>query len=393
VDASLDLSRVVKTVVVVGAGIAGTRTVERLRARGYEGRIVVIGAEPHVPYDRPPLSKSVLRGEQELPSLFRTMEAQAELAEWRQGVTALHLDTEKRQLETDGGVVPFDVAVIATGSRARRLAGLPGDVLRTWDDAQSLRTQLVPGSTVAIIGAGLIGCEVAATAIALGARVHLVDVVDAPMTRVVGPALAATVVQLHRSHGVVLHLSTTASVGDRGSLRLSDGTVLTADVTVQAVGSVPEMAWLDASGLNVAGGVLCDAAGRTTAPGIYAVGDVANWNGTRSEHWTRAVEQADAVAAAITGQPQPAEAPAYWWSDQYDIRFQGVGTIAGTDDVRTVSWGPSRRIIGLFGSGGRLVAGVGLSAPKGVMALRAHIANQSALDDVVDEYEATAVRT
>jgi 3-phenylpropionate/trans-cinnamate dioxygenase ferredoxin reductase subunit len=331
----------------------------------------------------------VLRGEQELPVLHRLPSSRFELADWRLGESARHLDTAARQVTTTAGTLDFDVLVIATGARARRIPGLPGRVLRTWDDARALRAQLRPHGTLAIIGAGLIGCEVAASASVLGMHVHLIDALDGPMTRVVGSALAAEVAALHRSHGVSLHLSTTATAGPSGELALADGTMLSPDLVVQAVGASPDTSWLTSSGLDVTDGVQCDATGRVSySPAIFAVGDVANWAGIRSEHWTRAVEQADAVAAAITGQsPRPADV-AYWWSDQYDVKFQAVGLIKGSDDVRILSWGaPKRRILALFGAGGELVGGVGLSAAKAITSLRRLLVSGAMLEEVTKEYE------
>ncbi len=374
-------------IVVVGAGIAGVRTVQGLLKRGHEGPIIVIGAEPHAPYDRPPLSKAVLRGEVPLPALIPATAEPAPNVEWRTGVTALGLRPEAHQLETDAGVIDYDALVIATGAHARRVPDLPGEVLRTWDDALRLRTALQPGAVVAIVGAGLIGCEVAASARGLGAEVHLIDVLDAPMTRVVGPKVAHEISELHRRHAVNLHLSTSVAAGPDATITFGDGTSLRPDVVLHAIGAAPNTAWLAESGLDVSNGVRCDEDGRTEAPDVYAVGDVAAWGGSRSEHWSSATEQAGAVAATLLGEPPAVRPVPYWWSDQYDVKFQGLGDIAEADDVKVGPWGPEGRLVALYGRAGTLVGVVGFSAPKTVMGLRIDILNATPFADVLERLE------
>ena len=374
------------TTVVVGAGIAGVRTVQGLIRRGHSDPIVVIGAELHAPYDRPPLSKEVLHGDVPLPALLPTDQEVGANVEWHPGVTALSLDTRLQQLVTSEGLVAYDILVIATGAHARRVSGLPGTVLRTWDDELNLRGRLRQTTSITIIGAGLIGCEVAASARKVGAQVHLVDTLSAPMIRVVGPSLAEVVSDLHRAQGVTLHLSTGVQEVVGGKARLLDGAICPAEVLLHAVGAAPNTAWLADSGLDVVDGVRCDQLGRAQAPNVYAVGDVAAWRGTRNEHWSSAIDQAGVVAAAITGQ-EISELPLpYWWSDQYDVKFQGVGTINGADEVRIGVWGPARRTVALYGIGGRICGVVGLSAAKAVMGLRGEIAAGTQLDEVAARF-------
>jgi 3-phenylpropionate/trans-cinnamate dioxygenase ferredoxin reductase subunit len=258
-----------------------------------------------------------------------------------------------------------------------------GQVLRTLDDAIDLRGMLSPGARLAIVGAGLIGCEVAASARSTGAEVDLIDVLAGPLVRVVGTRVCGLVADLHREHGVRLHMGTAAARTEAGQLALADGTVLTADIVLEAIGAVPETGWLEGSQLRLDDGVVCDAAGRA-ADGVYAVGDVARWDGRRSEHWTNVGAQADQVAAAITGQaPAPAQ-PAYWWSDQYDIKLQGLGAPAPDDDVHLITWGPKARTVALYERDGRLTGVVGFSAAAAVMKLRADIAAGSAISGVLD---------
>lgn len=373
----------VKAVVVVGSGLAGLRTVERLRGRGYTGQITLLGAERHLPYDRPPLSKQVLRREQDEPWLraagdYAGLDVDLRLEQRADGV-----EVDRGLVHTGGAPVPYDALVIATGARPRRVPGVHGQVLRTWDDAASLRTRLVPDARLAIIGAGLIGCEVAATARSLGVQVDLIDVQQAPMIRAVGPVVAAVLTELHDARGVRLHLGTCAERVSADRLVLDDGTGIGADLVLEAIGVVPDTDWLADSTVPIGDGVLCDAEGRTTAEGIFAVGDVARWDGVRSEHWTSAVEQADCVAAAILGQPAPSPSIPYWWSDQYDLKLQGLGAPDPDDDVELLSWGPKARTVAVYSRDGRLTGAVGFSAARAVMGLRTDIAAGTAVADVL----------
>lgn len=375
---------------MIGAGLAGLRTAERLRHRGYRGRIVLLGAERHLPYDRPPLSKQVLRGEGGEPWLRSAADYAGLDADIRLSFRVQELDTERHMIRSRDAWLPYDVLVIATGASPRRIPGMNGRALRTLDDATELRAALGPGgpgTRLAIVGAGLIGCEVAASARSMGVTVDLIDVLAGPLVRVVGAQVCERVADLHRAHGVRLHMGTAATRAGAGGaadgLALADGTVLTADVVLEAIGAVPETGWLASSQLRLDDGVVCDAAG-LAADGVYAVGDVARWAGRRSEHWTNAGEQADRVAAAILGQEPTPAGPAYWWSDQYDIKLQGLGATGQDDDVRLITWGPKARTVALYGRAGRLTGAVGFSAAAAVMKLRADIAAGTPVSDVLD---------
>jgi 3-phenylpropionate/trans-cinnamate dioxygenase ferredoxin reductase subunit len=278
--------------------------------------------------------------------------------------------------------LPYDVLVIATGASPRRIPGISGRVLRTLDDATGLRGELGPGTRLAVIGAGLIGCEVAASARTLGVEVDLIDVLPGPLIRVVGAQVCDLVADLHRAHGVRLHLGTAVTRGGPGEMVLADGTALAADAVLEAIGAAPETGWLEGSQLRLADGVVCDAEGRA-ADAIFAVGDVARWDGRRSEHWTNAGWQADRVAAAITGQEPPLPEPAYWWSDQYDIKLQGLGAPGPDDDVHLITWGPKARTVALYTSDGHLTGVVGFSAATAVMRLRADIAAGTGIGEVL----------
>jgi 3-phenylpropionate/trans-cinnamate dioxygenase ferredoxin reductase subunit len=357
-------------VVIVGAGLGGLRTAEALRDRGYDGSITLLGEEQEAPYDRPPLSKHVLRGDRE-PMLLRNVDDYPELdLDLRLGTQALGLSDGN--VITEAGPVPYDALVIATGAAPRRLPGAPGHVLRTLDDCRGLAPYLREGATLGIVGSGLIGCEVAASARAKGADVHLVDVLPQPLVRVLGNTVAAKVRSMHEEHGVQFHLGVGVEQATGTRLTLVDGTVLNVDVVLEAMGVVPATGWLEGSDVPVGNGVLCDASGQA-ATGIWAVGDVANWAGTRLEHWTSAGEQAGAVAAAILGQePAPHHQP-YWWSDQYDVKLQGVGLPAPDDDVTMLEVGPRSRPLALYARDEVLTGAVGFSAAAAVMKLRDQI--------------------
>ena len=372
-----------RMITVVGAGLAGVRTAERLRKRGYDGRLVLIGAERHPPYDRPPLSKQVLRGERDEPWL-RPKNDYADLGvELVLGEAASALDPRQRIVFVKNEAIEYDTLIIATGARPRRLPGLDGHVLRAWGDAEQLRARLSPGVRLAVVGAGLIGCEVAASARSLGVDVTLIDALAGPLIRAVGPAVSSVVADLQTGHGVELRLGTTATRASRDRLVLGDGSEVIADVVLEAIGVEPEVEWLTGSGITVDGGVVCDADGRTSADGVFAVGDVAQWDGIRFEHWASAVEQADRVAAAVLGAPVPPRGVPYWWSDQYDVKIQGIGTCLDTDEVTMLAWGPKQRTLALYSRHSRLTGAVGFSAAAAVMGLRPDVAAGTELPEVL----------
>lgn len=376
-----------RKVVVVGGGLAGVRTAERLRARGYAGTIRLLASEPHAPYDRPPLSKHVLRAEAGSEAEGITLRSVDELAALEVdlvvGDAAVEVDPQARVVLTAlGAKHPYDALVIATGATPRRLPRLGGHVLRTIEDARRLRKGLTVGESITVVGAGLIGCEVAASARALGVAVDLVDLETGPMTRVLGPEVAAHVARLHAKHGVRLHLGTRVSRDEEGSLQTGDGTTLPDATVLEAVGIEPATAWLAESGLPLGNGVLCDQDGRVV-DGVYAVGDVACWDGTRSEHWTAAANQADHVSAVMLGQPTPRNEVPYWWSDQYDVKIQGIGSARPTDSVDLVTWGPSQRTLALYSDDGVLTGVVGFSAPVPIARLRPDVAAGAPVAEVL----------
>ncbi len=366
-------------VVVVGAGMAGLRSVEGLRASGYTGEVVVLGDEPWAPYNRPPLSKEGLRSGVEHSAVAFRMRPSVADVEWRLGVGVTAVDLHRRSVTlADGASVDFDALVAATGVTARRLRvdGPPAEpaagrhVVRTLDDVRALREQLVPGVRVLVVGAGFIGCEVAATARTLGCEVDCVAVDAHPMVRPLGVELAAELQRRHEARGVRFHLGTGVRqfLGEervRGAL-LSDGTELAADVVVEAMGSRCNVDWLEGHGLDLADGVLTDsalrplvidAAAERVGPvdGVAVVGDIARFPNHRFddaawrvEHWNIATEtgrRAGAVLAAhLRGEDYADVVAQDWtvlpafWSDQYDLRLQSYGmpSLAEPDGVRVL---------------------------------------------------------
>ncbi len=372
-------------VVIVGASVAGVRTAEALRRRGFGGRITLIGAEPHPPYDRPPLSKAFLTGhaaEDDLALLDGERQDRLEL-ELRLGQQAVAVDVPARQVRlASGEPVSFGALVIATGSLPRRLPALDGwpgvHVLRTLDDALAIRAALAAGARVAVIGGGFIGAEVAWSARALGLDVAIIDPVPALMARGLGPALGTVLATRHADHGVTLRLGRSVAraegAGRVERLVLDDGSSLDADIVVVGIGVDPALGWLASSGLPVDGGMCCDASLRVCgSDSIYAVGDVARWPSSRFgslrlEHWTNAGDSALTVAAALTGTPAPFDPLPYVWSDQLGARLQVFGQIRPADDLVYVEGGPEEaEFVAASGGDGTLRAVVALGARRAAL--------------------------
>ncbi|MFI5659975.1 NAD(P)/FAD-dependent oxidoreductase [Streptomyces sp. NPDC051684] len=391
--------------VVAGASMAGLRAAEQLRSAGYTGPVTVIGDEPHMPYNRPPLSKEVLAGAAPFESLaFRPRAAVADVT-WRLGVKAVSADLDRRTVTLDDGdTLTYGGLVVATGMRPRRLR-CPGPTagrhtVRTLDDAQALRSDLQrPGVRVVVVGAGFIGCEVAATALKLGAaEVTVVDPLPLPMVGPLGELLARALRQRHEEHGVRFALGTgvTAFEGNERvtSVALSDGTALPADVVVESVGSIANTEWLDGNGLDLTDGVLTDehlrAGGRAD---VIAVGDVARFPNARYdgvprrvEHWSIPTDTAKHAARALTHGVENLEpfAPLpTFWSDQHDFRLQSFGSpVLGKDDVRVLDGDIGGDVLAGYHQDGRLVGVVALggrAAAAAAAKYRAELMKQPAL--------------
>jgi NADPH-dependent 2,4-dienoyl-CoA reductase/sulfur reductase-like enzyme len=365
----------VRTITVVGASLAGLSTVRALRDQGFADRIVVVGDESHPPYDRPPLSKGFLDGSVPIAELALAAPGEDLDVDWRLGVRAEALRPgERTVLLADGSELRSDAVVIATGARARRLPGTAGidavHTLRTLDDAVRLRAAVATsGRRLVVVGGGFIGSEVAATASAIGHQVSLVEPEPVPLSRQFGVAVGGVLADVHREHGVQVltgvGVAGMVAAGKGARVDLTDGRALEADVVLVAVGAAPAVEWLAGSGLDLAGGVSCDARGVTSIPGVLAVGDVARgfvpYVGapTRIEHWTHAMRHPSVVAGALlSGGPPDAAVPAtppYVWSDQYDLRLQFAGHTQPDDAVEVVEGSlTARNFAAIYRRGGPL---------------------------------------
>ncbi|WP_415950095.1 NAD(P)/FAD-dependent oxidoreductase [Streptomyces sp. KLOTTS4A1] len=372
-----------RSVVVVGASLAGLRAAEALRARGFTGTLSIVGDEPHLPYDRPPLSKQVLTSDVR-PEATELPRPEGLSADWLLGRPATGLDLETRTVTLeDGAGLPYDGLVIATGSAARgwpasRPAPPAGVVtLRGRDDALALRAAMEPGRRLVVVGAGFLGGEIAAAARHRGLDVTLVEAESQPLRRAIGAGVGAYIAALHREAGIDLRTGTTVtgfdttSDGRLGGVRLSDGSSLASGLAVLALGAVPATGWLAGSGLALEGGVHCDPylrvlrADGSVVPNVVAAGDIARVpqrlaDGERLAlgHWTNAVEQAAAAAANLLAPRTPevfAGVPSFW-SDLYGARIRSVGLPAAADEARILEHDlPGRRLEVSYHRAGRLV--------------------------------------
>ncbi|GAA3039954.1 FAD-dependent oxidoreductase [Kitasatospora albolonga] len=365
-------------VLVVGASLGGLRAAEALRAGGYDGALTLVGAEPHPPYDRPPLSKQQLASED--PADATALPVPEGLgAEWLLGTPAVALDPDGRTVKlADGQELGWDGLVIATGSAARGWDGpVPQGVhtLRGRDDALALRAELRSGRRLLVVGAGFLGGEIAATARSRGLEVTVVEAAGQPLARAIGAEAGGYLAALHRESGIDLRTGVTVTAF-RGGARLtgavlSDGTELALDAAVLALGAVPNTGWLEGAGLALDGGVGCDAALRvlradgSVLPGAVAAGDVVRWphplaGGARVAlgHWTNAVEQAAAAARTLLhpGAPEPFTGVPSFWSDLHGVKVRSVGLPAFADEVRVVEHDlPGRRLEVSYHRAGALV--------------------------------------
>ncbi|WP_203982724.1 NAD(P)/FAD-dependent oxidoreductase [Sphaerisporangium rufum] len=319
-------------VVVVGAGLAGVRSVEALRARGYRGRVTLIGDEVHRPYDRPPLSKAVLSGG--MDSTLVDSDLGALDVDLRTGVAAKGL--RPGTLETTEGEIEYDGLVIATGAAPIRLRGEgPQHVLRTIDDALALRALLLPGARVAVVGAGWIGAEVATAARRAGCEVTVVEAAAAPLSAALGPEVGGRTASWYAEAGIGLRLGAMVGSVDPGGLTMMDGSWVPADVVVTGIGVRPNVGWLAGSGVEVDDGVMVDEHLRTSLPGVVAAGDCANWwsrrfgRRMRVEHWDGALYAPEAAVATLLGDPAVYDPIPYFWSEQFDRMVQYAGDHRG----------------------------------------------------------------
>ncbi len=397
------------TVVVVGASLAGWRAVETLRTEGFEGTISLVGDEQHLPYDRPPLSKQVLAGT--WPPEKAVLADKRRSSELRVhevlGRPAVGLDVAGRSVTLDDGTILHgDGIVVATGAAPRRLPGTEDlserdgvFTLRTLDDSIALRAALTrtESARVVVIGAGFIGAEVASTCAGLGCRVTVLEALDIPLRTVLGPMLGEHCASLHTAHGVDLRTSVSVQgvrkagaavgggAGDGGAgglvIDLAGSDPVEADVVVVGIGVAPAVGWLAASGLIVDNGVVCDDR-LFAADGIVAAGDVARWlwrhpegeDLIRIEHWQVAAEAGVAAARSLfagRADAPPFSPVPYFWSDQFGIRFQVLGSPRGDDEVQVVEGSfEEGKFVALFGRAGRLRAVMAIGKPRQLMGYR-----------------------
>jgi 3-phenylpropionate/trans-cinnamate dioxygenase ferredoxin reductase component len=371
-----------RTITVVGASLAGLSAARALRAQEFAGRIIVLGSEPHEPYDRPPLSKEFLAGATTVDELsLRTPDDKLLDIDWRLGSTATALDTSERAVVLDNGArVVTDAVVLATGARARRLPGpaLAGVyTLRTLDDALALRSALSSGGSLVVIGAGFIGAEVASTARKLGLQVTVVETLPTPMAGPLGADMGEVCAALHSRNGVSLitGVAVSALVGKTRvhAVRLADGREIPADAVVAGIGAIPNVEWLAGSGLVVDGGVVTDARCGTNIPSVVAVGDCASafndhaGSTLRLEHWTNAVQQPKIAAATLFGRDSVHAARfsvPYFWSDQYGSRLQFAGHRRDGDEVEIVEGTVDSSFVAVYRRASRPVAVLALDSAR-----------------------------
>lgn len=384
-------------IVIVGGGLAAARTAEQLRKAEYAGPITLISDEVHLPYDRPPLSKDVLRAETDDTTLKPAEFYDENNITLLLGSGAVKLDTDAQTVTLAGGdVVAYEELVIATGLVPRTIPSLPAldgiRVLRTYDESVALREHAGSAKRAVVIGAGFIGCEVAASLRKLGVDVTIVEPQPTPLALVLGTEIGELVARLHRAEGVDVR----CGVGVTGvtgtdhveKVQLADGSELDADVVVVGIGSRPSTDWLEGSGVAVDNGVVCDAAGRTSAPNVWAIGDVASWRDAaghqvRVEHWSNVAEQARVIVPAMLG--QDATAPVvvpYFWSDQYDVKIQCLGEPKAGDTVHIVE-DDGRKFLAFYERDGAVAGVVGGGMPGKVMKNRAKVAAAVPIADVL----------
>jgi len=366
-----------RTIVLVGGGLAAANCAETLRSSGYDGRLVLLAAEPHPPYERPPLSKGYLLGNQELEEAFVHDEGwyRDHGVELRLGASARRLDPEAHTVSTDAEDLAYDRLLIATGASPRHLpivddAGAPAHYLRTIEDSQRLKGALQAGRRIAVLGAGWIGLEVTAAARNAGCEVVVIEPAAHPLLRVLGPEVGSLFADLHREHGVDLRTdvspSAVSAVGDEVTVALSDGSSVTADELVVGVGAAPRTQLAEAAGLTIDNGVVVDEHLRASHPDVFAAGDVANayhpvlGRHVRVEHWDNAIQQGQAVAASMLGDRRGYDRLPYFFTDQYDLGMEYVGSTSsdGYDEVVLRGDLAGRVFTAFWVHGGRVVAGM-----------------------------------
>ena len=366
------------TFVVVGAGLAAGKAVESLRGSGFDGTVVVFGEEHHLPYERPPLSKGYLLGTDELETAFVHDPSWYDDndVDLRLGTAVTSIDTAAHVLHTRDGQQGYDRLLLATGATPRRLqmaddSGAPVAYLRTIEDSQRLKQSFGEGRSLAVIGAGWIGREVAAAAREAGCTVTVLESLDLPLLRVLGPEVAQVFADLHREHDVDLRLGVEVVAVDKDGQRAvvqlgGGGGSVTADLLLVGIGVVPNVALAEAAGLACDNGVLVDEHLRTSDPDVFAAGDIANaqhpvlGRRVRVEHWDTAIGQGETVAQSMLGQDPTYDRWPYFFTDQYDLGMEYVGNVGrdGYDEVVLRGDTKGRTFTAFWMQGGRVLAGM-----------------------------------
>lgn len=389
-----------RRVVIVGGSLAAVHAIEGLRKNGFQGEITLVGAEPYLPYDRPPLSKEALRTGPERdklllkpPDWYREQGVELCL-----GTAAVGLDSRYSQVVLEGGRrLTYDGLVIATGCTPRAL-GSPDEVgsvhvIRSISDCVALRGRLAPGRHLVVIGAGFIGLEVAATAREMGLDVSVVETAPVPLTRVLGDEVGGWFKDYHAEHGVDVYcdsgLDQVEVAGGGTKLRLRDGTVLAADLLVAGIGVEPATNWLSYSGVRVSDGIVCDRSLRTSVPGVVAAGDIARWHNVlfdetmRVEQWRNAVEQGGRAALTLLGDTEAFAPVPYFWSDQFDAKVRFVGRADGAEHIQVRRIGDAQ-LVALFGRDDVLRGALCVNAARELARYRKAILDQVPWRDVAE---------
>ncbi len=387
-----------ETYVVVGASVAGSTAVMTLRDSGFEGDIVLIGAEQHTPYERPPLSKQYLRGEQEFDQglVYPEAEYGEKNIQTRFGVRVQSLDVAGRSLALhDGGTQTYDKLLLCTGSVNRRLdvpgADLVGVLqLRAKEDSDAIRASAGPGRRAVVVGMGFIGAEVAASLRQLGTDVVVLERAEAPLVDAMGPAVGGVAVGFHRDNGVELHFGSSVN-GFEGSgsverVTSSDGGAYDCDFAVVAIGVRPADDLAAAAGIDVDGGILVDEFGRTSADDVYAAGDVTKFyhpvfeRRIHVEHYENTWRQAAAAAANMAGAETAYTEIPYFWSDQYEYEFEYSGSHTGTEDLVVRGSLESRDFLAFYYDGGRVLAAATIGRSDDLQHATTLIASKTVVD-------------
>ena len=364
---------------IVGAGLAGSAAAQELRAQGFDGRLTMIGAEPHPPYERPPLSKEYLRGEQTEPVLTRPLEWYAENEiDLRLGTRVTALDPSGPTVELeDGERLEATAVLLATGGSPRRLPDAPEEgvlYLRTLEDADRIK-QALTGGRLVIVGAGFIGAEVAASARSKGVEVTVLEMAPVPLQRALGDDVGRIYGQMHRDEGVDLRTGEGVERIDASNggvvVRTTKGDAIEAEAAIVGVGMVPNTGLAEAAGLSVSNGVDVDMTCRTSAPAVFACGDIANhdhplFGRIRVEHFDNALKMGAHVAGSMLGKADSFDDPHWFWSDQYDVNLQYAGFAMTWDSVVTRGSLEDRDGVAFYLQDGVVLAALGLNRGKDV---------------------------